>query len=125
MHYRNGREAKNGDQIVQLDGGKVTAVGTLDGATAGNDYCNGSIVPTQQPGAVACLCDCLHVDDLAALIELELEQMDRLTGRTFNVGGGAVNSVSLVEMTELCRELSGRSVAVASAPPYGCSVKYP
>lgn len=23
MHYRNGREAKNGDSIVKLDGGKV------------------------------------------------------------------------------------------------------
>ena len=29
MHYRNGREAKNGDRIVKLDGGKVIAFGVL------------------------------------------------------------------------------------------------
>ena len=29
MHYRNGREAKNGDKIVKLEGGKVVAFGVL------------------------------------------------------------------------------------------------
>jgi len=74
MHYRNGREAKNGDRIVQLDGGKVVAVGTLIEAVPGNDYCNGSIV-TKHPHnngtafvSGACLCDCLHADDLAAIL---------------------------------------------------------
>ncbi len=32
MHYRNGREAKNGDKIVKLDGGKVVAFGVLHSA---------------------------------------------------------------------------------------------
>lgn len=68
MHYRNGKEAKNGDQVIQLDGGKVAAVGVLYGAEPGNDYCNGHIAPTQPTQAMACLCDCLHVDDLAALL---------------------------------------------------------
>lgn len=68
MHYRNGREVKNGDKIVQLNGGKVEAVGVLHSATSGNDYCNGNIAPTQSPTTTACLCDCLHVDDLAALL---------------------------------------------------------
>ena len=72
MHYRNGREAKNGDKIVMVGGygagGKITAVGVLYDATPGNSYCNGQIAPTQQPGTSACLCDCLHVDDVAALL---------------------------------------------------------
>ena len=68
MHYRNGREAKNGDPIVQLEGGKVVAVGVLFGATSGNDYCNGQIAQTQVPGTCACLCDCLHVDDVADVL---------------------------------------------------------
>jgi hypothetical protein len=78
MHYRNGREAKNGDQIVSLENvygedGKLTvrinAIGVLYGAVAGNDYCNGSIAPTLG-GLVrgACMCDCLHVDDVAAML---------------------------------------------------------
>jgi hypothetical protein len=68
MHYRNGREAKNGDLIVQLAGGKVTAVGVLYNATPGNDYCNGNIAPVQQVAQGACMCDCLHVDDVAEML---------------------------------------------------------
>ena len=68
MHYRNGREAKNGDKIVKLQDGKVIAFGVLHSATPGNDYCNGSIAPTHPPNEMACLCDCLHVDDLAAIL---------------------------------------------------------
>lgn len=73
MHYRNGREAKNGDKVIQLDydSAQVRAFGTLRGATPGNDYCNGSIALAGLPesdGEVACLCDCLHVDDLAAIL---------------------------------------------------------
>lgn len=70
MHYRNGREAKNGDTIIQLSSSgpvKITAFGVLHDAKPGNDYCNGSIaVPTQLSGA--CMCDCIHVDDLAAIL---------------------------------------------------------
>lgn len=70
MHYRNGREAKNGDRVIQLSmyGAKVIATGILHEATAGNDYCNGMIAPTHGPTG-ACLIDCLHADDLAALLE--------------------------------------------------------
>jgi hypothetical protein len=68
MHYRNGRKAKNGDKIVKLDAGKVVAFGVLHGAVPGNDYCNGNIAAVQSPNDYACLCDCLHVDDLAAIL---------------------------------------------------------
>jgi hypothetical protein len=73
MHYRNGREAKNGDKVVSLSGygsGPVVinAVGILYDAKPGNDYCNGSIASTiGGPVAGACLCDCLHADDVTAL----------------------------------------------------------
>lgn len=70
MHYRNGREAKNGDKIVQLDySGNITAVGVLHSATPGNDYCNGSIAPIQNANTIACMCDCLHIDDIAAMLK--------------------------------------------------------
>lgn len=68
MHYRNGREAKNGDIVIQLNGGKITTFGVLYGATPGNDYCNGTIAPVQPVNAMACMCDCLHVDDVAELL---------------------------------------------------------
>lgn len=69
MHYRNGREAKNGDEIVQLGSmsGNIVSHGILHGATPGNDYCNGNIAPIpDQTGA--CMCDCLHIDDLTAIL---------------------------------------------------------
>ena len=70
MHYRNGREAKNGDKVVMLDmdKGKVVAVGVLHSATPGNDYCNGMIASIQYPCLTACVVDCLRVDDLAAML---------------------------------------------------------
>jgi len=73
VHYRNGREAKNGDKIVQIGGygtsAEIVAVGVLHGATPGNDFCNGSIAPIQNPVTSACLCDCLHVEDLAGILK--------------------------------------------------------
>lgn len=68
MHYRNNREAKNGDVIVQIGhDGKITALGVLHNATPGNDYCNGHIAPINGV-AGACMCDCLHIEDLAAIL---------------------------------------------------------
>lgn len=69
MHYRNGREAKNGDMVVSIgSNGEIVAVGVLHSAVPGNDYCNGMIAPTQNTQTYACLCDSLHVDDLAAIL---------------------------------------------------------
>jgi hypothetical protein len=70
MHYRNRREAKNGDKLVSIgNDGQIIAVGVLYGAESNTDYCNGNIAPTQHPQQPACLCDCLHVDDVAALLK--------------------------------------------------------
>ena len=68
MHYRNGREAKNGDKVVRLSGGKIEAFGVLHSAVAGNDFCNGNIAVVQSAAEYACMCDCLHVDDVAELL---------------------------------------------------------
>lgn len=73
MHYRNGRQAKNGDDIVQInEKGQITDAGTLIKAVPGNDYCNGIIANDRSKSFVgACLCDCLHVDDVAGLLKAE------------------------------------------------------
>lgn len=67
MHYRNGRAAKNGDRIIQIGFDGKLQLGVLVDAVAGNDYCNGTLLPTH--GIIgACLVDCLHVDDVIALL---------------------------------------------------------
>jgi CDP-paratose 2-epimerase len=60
--------------------------------------------------------DVLHVDDLVDLIEEQLLEPERWAGTTFNVGGGRAGSLSLLEATALCRELSGREVPVTPEP---------
>lgn len=73
MHYRNGREAKNGDKVISLAGYgsepvNINAIGILYDANPGNDHCNGAIASTiGGPVVGACLCDCLHADDVAEL----------------------------------------------------------
>ena len=68
MHYRNGREAKNGDKIVDVSNG-IGVAGVLFDAEPGNDYCNGYIAPINGGHvSAACLCDCLHIDDLVAIL---------------------------------------------------------
>jgi CDP-paratose 2-epimerase len=60
--------------------------------------------------------DLLHVDDLLDLIERQLLDPAHWHGRTFNVGGGRDVSLSLLETTAICEQLSGRSVTVSAEP---------
>jgi len=52
--------------------------------------------------------DILHVDDLLALVERQLKVLPSAHGEIYNVGGGRSCSVSLRELTELCRRATGR-----------------
>jgi CDP-paratose 2-epimerase len=60
--------------------------------------------------------DLLHVDDLADLVLLQLRNLEAYAGRCFNVGGGAGNSLSLREVTALCREITGNVIPIAAQP---------
>jgi hypothetical protein len=67
MHYRNGREAKNGDKIVKLQDGQIVSFGVFN-AVPGNDYCNGNIGLVQPSPDYACMVDCLHIDDITSML---------------------------------------------------------
>jgi len=60
--------------------------------------------------------DVLAIGDLARLLWLQLERLDALSGRTFNIGGGRANSVSLQELTALCADATGHRLSLASQP---------
>ncbi len=69
MHYRNGREAKNGDKIVLVDlYSKNIVTGILYDAVPGNDHCNGRLAPISSNDACPNLTDCLHLDDVKAVL---------------------------------------------------------
>jgi hypothetical protein len=67
MHYRNGREAKNGDKVI-LFGYSGPVIGILYDANAGNDYCNGKIAVTKPNDPCPNLKECLHLEDVLALL---------------------------------------------------------
>jgi CDP-paratose 2-epimerase len=60
--------------------------------------------------------DLLHVDDLIDLVDLQLVEPESWSGVTANVGGGRECSLSLLETTALCRELTGNEVEIGVEP---------
>jgi CDP-paratose 2-epimerase len=58
--------------------------------------------------------DLCHIEDLFALIDLQLNDMDKGSGKIYNIGGGNEVSLSLLECTEICREITGNKVAIES-----------
>jgi CDP-paratose 2-epimerase len=60
--------------------------------------------------------DMLHVDDLLDLVVHQIENLDTLSGRTFNVGGGREVSASLQELTALCQECTDYAIPIDSEP---------
>ena len=60
--------------------------------------------------------DVLNIADLFDLVGLQIERIDRHSGRVYNVGGGLDCSVSLAELTELCAARTGHRLALGSDP---------
>ena len=60
--------------------------------------------------------DVLHVEDLCDLIRIQLADFQRYNGAVFNVGGGRAHSVSLLELTAMCRARGGRSLEIGARP---------
>jgi CDP-paratose 2-epimerase len=58
--------------------------------------------------------DILHVDDLYDLLCLQLKDLRALSGQVYNVGGGPGLSVSLLELTRLCQEVTGQEIEIDS-----------
>ncbi|MHA8060055.1 NAD-dependent epimerase/dehydratase family protein [Aquirufa beregesia] len=59
--------------------------------------------------------DVLHVKDLFRLVLWQIQHLDLHHGQIFNVGGGLENSVSLAELTDLCVQITGNSIPIASS----------
>lgn len=68
MHYKNGREAKNGDKVMFIpEHGGSPVIGVLYNATQGNDYCNGYLAPMTNQ-VCPNLKECLRLDDAMTMI---------------------------------------------------------
>ena len=56
--------------------------------------------------------DIVHVDDVVALLKYQLEDPDVLTNEIYNAGGGVENSISLLELTDYCQEVTGNTIKI-------------
>lgn len=56
--------------------------------------------------------DILHIDDLYRLVVTQLSDLEKFNGEIFNVGGGRDVSVSLMELTTLCKEITGNQIKI-------------
>jgi hypothetical protein len=64
MHYKNGREAKVGDVLIQRVGPIVSA-NVIVSITPGTESCNACVVPVNANAfSYVTLKDCLHADDV-------------------------------------------------------------
>ncbi len=58
--------------------------------------------------------DFVHIDDLFGALKIQIEDIALYHGEVYNIGGGAKNSLSLVEMTRLCEEITGNTIRIES-----------
>lgn len=80
MHYKNGREAKNGDKVMVFPSYGAPFVGVMYDSTAGNDYCNGKVAVISPSDPMVNLQEALHIDDVKALIPVATSLQGNVTG---------------------------------------------
>ena len=56
--------------------------------------------------------DLIHVDDVCEIIYLQIKKIKSIYNESFNIGGGKVNSISLKELTQICRKLTGNNITI-------------
>ena len=57
--------------------------------------------------------DVLFIDDLIDAYQGALKRLDRCAGQVYNIGGGPANTLSLLELLEQLRRLSGRKISIS------------
>jgi len=86
MHYKNGREAKNGDTVVYLSGWPKPVIGVLHDAAPGNNFCNGQLALPSYSGITPNLSECLHIDDVKAALSGVVADTSQPPADTINGG---------------------------------------
>ena len=78
---------------------------------------NGTIdVPFTVSGSGKQVRDVLHADDMKRLYFAAHANIDRARGHAFNIGGGMMNSLSLLELFSLLEEITGTNLNYAKIP---------
>src|SRR5690606_5419694 len=57
--------------------------------------------------------DILFVEDLVNAFVLAQQNIEKLSGNAFNIGGGPKNTISLVEILDVIQKLTGKSLDIS------------
>ena len=60
--------------------------------------------------------DLLWIDDLCALYRAAIENIDKVKGQVYNIGGGPENALSVVEVVKMLERINGRPLNPGSGP---------
>jgi CDP-paratose 2-epimerase len=60
--------------------------------------------------------DFLHIDDFCDLVLMQVGDLGRFDGQLYNVGGGVAGSMSLLECTALCEEITWNRIEISPVP---------
>lgn len=60
--------------------------------------------------------DILHIHDLFRLVDWQIHNIEKVSGKTYNVGGGVNCSISLLELTKVCEALTKNIINIISVP---------
>lgn len=97
MHYKNGREAKNGDKVVLIPSYGSPITGILYDAVAGNNSCNGRIAVSSPNDPMPNLQEVLHIDDI-----VEAANQNKILDSTIQSGqSGSPLNASQDDVSEL------------------------
>lgn len=58
--------------------------------------------------------DFIHIDDVFDVIDSQLNNFDKVKNGVFNIGGGRDISVSLLELTKICEQVTGNKIEISS-----------
>jgi CDP-paratose 2-epimerase len=56
--------------------------------------------------------DMLHIHDLYRLIKIQMEDFAKVNGEILNAGGGVEISTSLLELTNFCQKITGKTIPI-------------
>ena len=56
--------------------------------------------------------DILHIDDACEIIMRQIKKLKKINNEIFNIGGGKINSISLVELTFKCEKLTKNKIKI-------------
>jgi CDP-paratose 2-epimerase len=56
--------------------------------------------------------DVLHIDDACEIIMLQIKKLKKINNQIFNIGGGKINAISLVDLTTKCEMLTKNKIKI-------------